>query len=71
MSDNSAKVLSVTAVWISTACLFIFGICKMNWHGNSAIMMMLLVSVVICIAAAYATKKICDVFTPVTEIEDV
>ena len=67
MSDNSAKVLSITAVWISTACLFIFGICKMNWHGNNAIMLMLLVSAVICISAAYATKKICNVFATVKD----
>ena len=66
MSDNSAKVLSVTAVWVSTACLFIFGICKMNWNGY-AVVLLLLVSFVICVATAYATKKICDVYATVKD----
>ena len=67
MSDNSAKVLSVTAVWISTACIFVFGIFDFNWRGGEAVVLMLLISLSICASAAYATKKICDAFTLVKE----
>lgn len=62
MSDNSAKVLAITAVWVCTALIFVFGVFDFNWRGGEAVVLMLLISVAICIAAAYATKKICDSF---------
>lgn len=70
MSDNSAKVLSITAVWVSTAAIFIFGILDAHWSGRGAIEIMLITSLIICISASYATKKICDVFAPVAKKED-
>lgn len=64
MSDNSAKVLSITAVWACTACMFIFGIFDFNWRGSEAFVLMIIISVGFLIAAAYATKVICRSFEP-------
>ncbi len=65
MSDNSAKVLGINAVWVSTACMLIFVIFDLNWKGALAVGLMLLISLAMCATAAYATKKICDVHAPI------
>jgi len=62
MSDNSAKVLSITAVWVCTACMFIFGIFDFNWSGLTACLLMIVISLGICFSAGYATKIICKTY---------
>lgn len=62
MSDNSAKVLSLTIVWASTCLTFIFGVFDFNWNGPVGALLMFVVAVGICTAAGYATSAICKSF---------
>ena len=41
-----------------------------SWRNDKEVFLMLIISVAICVAASYATKKICNVFAPVENKED-
>ena len=69
MSDNAAKVLSVTAIWVSTALIFTFGVFDFSWKGPEAVFLMLIISLVICGAACFATWTVCKSFAKPVEDE--
>lgn len=58
MQDNVARMIGTVGIWISVAIILAFGVCRMNWHGEGSMVVMLLVVVAICLAATHSTKII-------------
>jgi hypothetical protein len=58
MNDHSAKMLSTLAIWIATACVFIFGVFRFNWTGVPSGLLWTIVSLAIASGAAVATQAV-------------
>lgn len=58
MNDHSAKMLSTVAIWIATACVFIFGVFRFNWNGVPSGLLWTIVSLAIASGAAMATQAV-------------
>jgi hypothetical protein len=57
MNDSVAKLLATITVWIATACIFVYGLCQMNWSGQ-AVILFVVVSIVVAMCAMGATAVI-------------
>ena len=58
MSDNAAKTLATTAIWIATALIFVLGVFRVKINGDGPIFFWFIISVVLAAAPALATAKI-------------
>ena len=58
MNDNNTKAICTTAIWASTALIFIFGVFRCNWNGGFSGMLWAMVAVVLAFAATLATNAI-------------
>jgi hypothetical protein len=57
MKDSVAKLLATVAIWAAVACIFVFGLCPMNWSGQ-AVILFVVVSIVLAMCAMGATAVI-------------
>jgi hypothetical protein len=55
MLDNTARMLGTIGIWLSFAIVMAFGLCRMNWNGDSAEITFLLATVVVSGAAVIST----------------
>lgn len=58
MKEYDAKTICTTVIWIATALIFIFGVFKMDWTGETAGGLWMVVAVALAIAAAQATRAV-------------
>jgi hypothetical protein len=59
MHDNVAKTMSTVCIWLGLTVVLTFGVFKINWNGEMAMMLMFLSVVVICTAAGFSTAFVC------------
>ena len=58
MNDHNARTLSTIAIWIATACTYIFGVFRFNWNGALPGLLWAAIALAIASAAATATAAI-------------
>jgi len=58
MTDNKAKTICTTVVWIATAIIFTFGVFRFNWTGAASGFLWALVACALAVAATKATRAI-------------
>lgn len=58
MDDNQAKTISTMAIWIATACIFIFGVFRFSADGFFPVLFWMLTSLALAVAPAVGTQAI-------------
>jgi hypothetical protein len=58
MSDATAKAIGTIGIWIATAVILAFGVFRMNWNGDAALLIMFMTVVVVCGAAGISTAAV-------------
>jgi hypothetical protein len=58
MLDNTARTIGTVGIWLSAAIIMAFGLCRMNWSGDSAQITFLLSIAIVCGAAVVSTRFI-------------
>jgi hypothetical protein len=59
IGDNSARMISTVALWLSVAVILTFGVFRMDWTGAAGMSVLLILVVFICVAATATTAMIC------------
>jgi hypothetical protein len=58
VSDQTAKAVGTVGIWIAVAIILAFGVFRMNWNGDVAMLLMVVVVFVICGAAGFSTASV-------------
>jgi hypothetical protein len=58
MSDMTARAVSTVGIWLAVAISLAAGVFQRNWTGDLALLMLLLIVVSVCGAAAGATAAV-------------
>jgi hypothetical protein len=58
VNDQSSKAVSTVGIWIAVAIVLVFGVFRMNWNGDVAMLLMVLIVIIICGAAGVSTAAV-------------
>lgn len=55
MNDSTARSVATVGIWLASAIVLTFGVFHTTWNGGIALLMMFILVLVICGAAAAST----------------
>ena len=58
MTGELAKTISTCSIWLGTTVILTLGVFHMNWNGDGAMLLMVLIVVVISGAAGVSTAAV-------------
>jgi hypothetical protein len=58
MNEVTGRTIGTASIWIAVAVILTFGVFRMNWNGDLAMLFLLIIAVTLCAAAGISTAAI-------------
>jgi ABC-type maltose transport system permease subunit len=58
MGEGMARAIGTVGIWLAVSIILAFGVFRLNWNGDSAMLILLLIVVMVCTAASISTAAV-------------